>query len=326
MITKIKTTGMSREEWLEERRKSIGGSDLGAILGLNKWSSPYAVWANKTGRVPDAEPNEAMRQGTDLEDYVAQRFMEKSGLKVGRENAILRNSDYPHMHANIDRRIVGMRAGLECKTASALSASRFSGGDFPESYYAQCVAYMAITGYDTYYLAALVLGKEFKVYQMTTDPHAEAPEWCDSSVYVGPEEFRGIRDAVSEFWEYVETDTEPPVDMSAATADTIAAIYPESNGESVDLFGLDDTFAAYLAAKARLEGDKKAVELYSNLIKQRLGEAESGSCGSYTASWKTQHRDTFDVKAFRAEHPNVDLSPYFKTSTFRKFTVKEISA
>ena len=83
MIERIKTTHMTRKEWLLERRKSVGGSEVGAILGLNQWASPYSVWANKTGRVPDAVPNEAMRQGTDLEEYVAKRFSEKSGLKGG---------------------------------------------------------------------------------------------------------------------------------------------------------------------------------------------------------------------------------------------------
>lgn len=125
MIERIKTSNMTRAEWLEERRRSIGGSEVGAILGLNPYAGPFSVWANKTGKVPDAEPSEAMRQGTDLEDYVARRFSERTGLRVERVNYLLRNSEYPHLHANIDRRIVGERAGLECKTASALNTSRF---------------------------------------------------------------------------------------------------------------------------------------------------------------------------------------------------------
>ena len=66
MLTKISTANMSREDWLAERRHSLGGSDMGAVLGLNRWSSPYSVWAEKTGRLPPKEDNEAMRQGRDL--------------------------------------------------------------------------------------------------------------------------------------------------------------------------------------------------------------------------------------------------------------------
>lgn len=39
----IPTANMSREEWLEERKKSIGGSDAAAIIGMNKFASPYSL-------------------------------------------------------------------------------------------------------------------------------------------------------------------------------------------------------------------------------------------------------------------------------------------
>ena len=59
-MQKISTRGMSREEWLEERKKSLGGSDMGAVLGLNRYRSPYTVWAEKTGRIGEEPENEAM--------------------------------------------------------------------------------------------------------------------------------------------------------------------------------------------------------------------------------------------------------------------------
>ena len=91
MITKTTTVGMTEEQWHAERRKSIGGSDAGTILGLNKYSSPYALWAEKTGRVTpeDISDREAVRLGHDLEDYVAKRFAEATGKRVRRENHFL---------------------------------------------------------------------------------------------------------------------------------------------------------------------------------------------------------------------------------------------
>ena len=97
MVTKIPIDGMSREEWLAERRKSLGGSDMGAVLGLNKYRSPYAVWAEKTGLIGETPDNEAMRQGRDLEEYAACRFEEASDKVVRRVNYILRNDDAPHL-------------------------------------------------------------------------------------------------------------------------------------------------------------------------------------------------------------------------------------
>ena len=115
-LIKISTIGMSREDWLTERRKSLGGSDVAGILGLNEYSSPYSVYADKLGLLPEKEDTEAMRIGRDLEDYVASRFTEKTGKKVRRENSIIRNPDYPYLHANVDRVVVGENAVLECKT------------------------------------------------------------------------------------------------------------------------------------------------------------------------------------------------------------------
>jgi len=70
--------------WLSERWKSIGGSDAAAVVGLSQWATPFTVWCDKTGRVPDREDNEAMRQGRDLEEYVA---LEATGKRVHRDNA-----------------------------------------------------------------------------------------------------------------------------------------------------------------------------------------------------------------------------------------------
>ena len=59
-LTKISTVDMPHEVWLEHRQKSIGGSDASAILGMNSYCSPYTVWADKLGKLPPKEDNEAM--------------------------------------------------------------------------------------------------------------------------------------------------------------------------------------------------------------------------------------------------------------------------
>ena len=64
-LNKLSTIGMSRDDWLEHRKKSIGGSDASAVAGLNPWTSPYSVWADKLGLLPPKEENEAMRLGCE---------------------------------------------------------------------------------------------------------------------------------------------------------------------------------------------------------------------------------------------------------------------
>jgi putative phage-type endonuclease len=182
MITKVKTN--SHEEWLEERKKSLGGSDMGAILGMNPYSSAYTVWAEKTGKLPPFEGTEWTRLGNDLEGYVAQRFTEASGMKVSVDKATWRNSKYPHLHANIDRKVVGQKAGLECKVTSELNAKKYKDGEFPDRFYAQCCEYLLVTEYDRWYLTVLIYGKGVKIYQMTRIKDDIIPEWCEASVYV----------------------------------------------------------------------------------------------------------------------------------------------
>ena len=149
----VSTLHMDHEVWLENRRKGIGGSDAGSICGLNPYSSAIAVFQDKTQPLTEKPDNESMRQGRDLEEYVARRFMEETGKKVRRANAIFYKEEQPFMLANVDRLIVGENAGLECKTASAYSADKWKDGHIPESYEIQCHHYMAVTGADAWYIA-----------------------------------------------------------------------------------------------------------------------------------------------------------------------------
>lgn len=104
MYTKIPIKDLSREQWLKLRKTGIGGSDAGSICGVNPYSSPMKVYYDKiSDTVGEQQDNEAIRQGRDLEQYVAQRFMEETSLKVRRSNFMYRNLQYPFM---IDRKSV----------------------------------------------------------------------------------------------------------------------------------------------------------------------------------------------------------------------------
>ena len=84
----VSTLNLNRDEWMKYRKQGIGGSDAGAICGLNPYTTAMHVYYDKTSETVSDTDSEAMRQGRDLEDYVAQRFMEASGKKVRRANAI----------------------------------------------------------------------------------------------------------------------------------------------------------------------------------------------------------------------------------------------
>ena len=113
MFEKIALTGVSNEEWLRLRKSGIGGSDAGAICGVNPYSSAMKVFQDKTSESVEEQDSEAIRIGHDLEDYVAQRFMEATGLKVRKSNFMYRSKEHPFMIADVDRLIVGQMGGRE---------------------------------------------------------------------------------------------------------------------------------------------------------------------------------------------------------------------
>ena len=299
---------MSHDEWLEHRRKSIGGSDASAILGMNTYCSPYTVWADKLGKLPPNEDNEAMRLGRDLEDYVAKRFTEETGKKVRRENNIIINPDYPFAHANVDRMIVGEDAGLECKTTSVMNLKRFKDGEYPENYYCQCVHYLMVTGATKWYLGVLILGVGFKVFVIERDE----------------EEIAALAKSEEAFWEYVKNNTPPETDGSESTSETLTTIYPESNGNTVNLFAYEESLKQYIAIGKQIDELKKLKEEMANNVKAFMGEAGKGESNHFKVSWSSSLRTTFDHKKFASDNPNLDLTQYYKSSNTRTFRVTEI--
>lgn len=309
-MNNISTTSYKdHDEWLELRRQGIGGSDAATIVGLNQWSSPYLLWLDKLGRLPPEEENEAMRQGTDLEDYVAQRFCEETGKKVRRRRQIIKNSDYPFAHANVDRWIVGENAGLECKTTSPYNFDKFSDDEFPQNYYIQCLHYMAVTGAEKYYLAVLIQSKDFRVYKIERDEEA----------------INSLMQLEADFWQYVETGTEPPVDGTAPTDEGLQIQYgnPVDDGRTI-LLGMNNEADFLSELKQKRDDLNEQIKTIEQEIKQRMGDCIYGETDRFLFSWKPQTRRTFQSRAFIKDHPELDYEPYYKTSENRVFKVKEI--
>lgn len=305
-IEKVKTE--SHEAWLDLRGKYIGGSDAGAVVGLNPYSSPYALWAQKTGRVPGFSGNLATEVGTYLEDFIAQKFAQETGKKVRRCNYSFLNSQYPFAIANIDREIVGEDAGLECKSTSEMNLKKFKGVEFPEIYYAQCVHYIAVTGKKRWHLAVLVGNREFLTYTLERD---EA-------------EIAALMSAERDFWEHVKNDTPPMVDGLTATTNALKAEYPESKDGVVDLALHRSNIERYMAINNQIKQLETLRDEACNQIKEYMGEAWGGECDKYKVIWKSSTRRSFDSKRFVKDNPKLDLSSYYNETTTRTFRVTEI--
>nr|DAZ75792.1 MAG TPA: Exonuclease [Caudoviricetes sp.] len=306
-VIRTSTLRMSKEDWTAAQRESIGGSDAAAVLGLNPWKGPFALWAEKTGAVEpeDISTKEAVRLGTYLEEYVAQRFAEETGKRVRRENAILRNTAYPWAHANVDRMIIGEKAGLECKTTSELNMKRFRGGEYPVTYYCQCMHYMAVTGFPKWYLAVLVGNREFFWYEIPRDE-------AEISALMGAEE---------QFWTAVEAREAPAMDGSSSEAEAINDMYQDEGGEA-DLSPCAGDIQEYLVLKAQIKKLQALMDASADRIKAVMGANRIGSLGGATVSWAAYNSSRLDKAALQAAHPEINLNAYKKVTTARRFEVK----
>ncbi len=302
----------SKEEWLTLRRQlGIGGSDASAVIGFNPYKSAYTLWAEKTGKIPEFEGNLITEVGSYLEEFVAKLFERETGKKVRRKNRMLINSDYPWAFGDVDRVVVGEKALLEIKTTNSFPIMKqVRNGEFPEQYYAQVVHYLAVSGLDKAYLAVLIGCRDFKVFEMERDEN----------------EIQALMMEEEEFWNgYVKTNTPPPADGAVSTSDTITAIYPESNGDTVSLMAYEHDLRQYMTYTSLIKDVEKQRDEVANRIKAFMGESGKGETNHYKASWTSSTRASFDSKRFASDHPDMDLSDYYKTTTVRSFKVSENS-
>lgn len=321
MIHKTPTADMSHAEWLEERKRTIGGSEIGAILGLNPWQSAYSLWAERTGRIPAFDGNLQTKLGTFLEEFVARLFEESSGKKVQRTNYIYRNDDYPILHASPDRLLVGEDAGLEIKTTSAYNSGKFKGEDFPGQYYAQAVQYMMVTQRRQWYIAVLVGNTDFHIYHLHRDP-MDKPDFCDGSLLVTDGEMTALYKAAVDFMDCLVRDVPPALDGSEATHDALASVYSQGGETPKQLYGRDGMVERWISLKKQIAVLTDEKDEIQNVLCADLGNSEEGTAGAHKVKWTIKAgRQTFDHKAAVAANPA--LASYYKTSApTRAFSIK----
>ncbi|KIN30900.1 YqaJ viral recombinase family protein [Bacillus subtilis] len=308
------TADMSRDEWLLERRKGIGGSDASVILGINKWQTPFELWLDKTGQVPVSESgSEAAYFGSLLEDIVAKEFEIRSGKKVRCRKAMLRHPKHDFILANVDRMIVGEKAILECKTTSAYNLKEWEDDEIPDSYIVQVQHYLGVLGpdYKKAYFAVLIGGNKFVWKEIERDDELIAM----------------IFQAEIEFWnEKVLGGKAPVLDGSSAAEEYLKQRYAEAEGgKVVDLTSDNKTrIQQYLHLKEQINELTLQAKELENQIKHEMKEAEYGFIGNYQTSWKSVSTNRIDSKKLKEQFPDV-YEKVTKEVQFRRFGIKEVS-
>lgn len=302
----------NKDAWLKARMSGIGGSDAAVIMGDNPWKSRYALWLEKTGQAEpeDLSNNEFVYWGTVLEEPVAKRFCEVTGKKVRRAGMMC--SDYGSwMLANVDRLVIGEKAGLECKTTNAFSIDQWKGEELPTNYYWQCQHYMMVTGLPVWYIAVLIGGNHFD--------YKRVPR-CDADI-------AALYEAEEEFWNVnVGQRIAPEIDGSDSTTQALGQAYHGGQEEPVDL---PDEAADAVKMLDFLGSKKKeclySIKEYENRLKEMLGDNEIGLVGNRKVTWKsTKGRITVDRKKLKKNYPDAYADCLKMGKPFRTFKISAL--
>lgn len=205
----------AREQWLEERKKGIGGSDAATILGLNPYKTSIDLWEEKTGRkdAEDISDKPYVKYGTKAEDHLRELFkLDFPQYEVThQENTIIKHPIYPFLFASLDGQLVDKNTGelgiLEIKTTNILQSMQKEKWKekIPDNYYCQVLHYLNVTGY-----SFAILKAQLK-YDYSGEIRLETKHYTILRKDV-EEDIKLLREKEIEFWtKYVEKDIQPPL-------------------------------------------------------------------------------------------------------------------
>ena len=260
-----------RSEWLAARRRGIGGSDALAVLGLSPYASRYTVWADKSGLLPEKDDSEAMKWGRLLEPIIAEQFTEQTGIPTA-SCGLMRHVERDWQLASVDR-LTADGGVLEIKTTSQYRAAEWDDDQLADAAEAQLQHYLAVTGLEHGYAAALIGGQRLEIRHVERD---------DRLISL-------LIEAEAELWDMVQTGTAPALDGSEATARALAQIYPWADpGIAVELS--DEAMAAlreYVDLGRQAKEIKERRDAARNVVCAELGEAMTGRYGGIdVVTWK----------------------------------------
>ncbi len=307
----------SRGEWLAARRESIGSSELGTLLGINPYESPYELWqrkrAERAGRIEERVETLPMRLGHYMEDAVAQCWADETGLDIIKRSAtdwLAVDPEHPCLRVSPDRTYWitdgdGRRIGkgiLECKTTQR----DVSPESYPPEWFCQVQYQMGVTGMPVAHLACLKRGREFWSVEVPFDP-----------------EFYGtVRAQALAFWKDCVIDGQEP---AVIRAEDIARKYGRVEAKATEASEeVMEAIRRLKEARASIKDMEADMADWENEIKVAFGGGDTLTHGGrVVATWKeSKPRQSFDRRAFERDHP--ELAPQYvkEGKASRQFLIK----
>ena len=293
------------EQFENERKCGIGGSDIAAVMGLSKWKTPLDVYNEKKGIVTPQFTDEVRRRmsvGLALEEVIRNEVVKKNPFFTIKKAKYIKHPEYNFIMAHPDGIIVDSDTNdnyiFEAKTAGYDSW----GDDVPIEYYLQIQQYMLIANLDKAYLACLTLNNMKMHYY-----------WYDADKEVQ----QRIIDAAVNFWNNHFLKDIPPEDKKDVS---------EIEHVPDNYLEIDNLTMRELQRLANLKADKKRLETQISMIednaKNLIAENEGLKYNNeIVVTYKAIYSNRFDTTRFKKENAEL-YEEYVKSSLSRRFDLK----
>ena len=170
--------------------------------------------------------------------------------------------------------------------------------------------YLAVGGYDCWYLAALIFGQELIIHKIPRDE----------------ELIRSLITIEERFWkENVEKKIPPEPDGSDDYTKMLERKYHSDREKEIQLFGFDSKLRRrdeIDELMERLTAEKTKID---QEIKSRMGEASYAKTDGYRISWTESVQNRIDTKMLKQAEPQT-YERYLKQVNSRRFSVKRTAA
>jgi putative phage-type endonuclease len=313
-----------QEAWLNARLGGIGGSEIGALVGVSDYDTTFSVWNTKKHGGKDLSALAAIEWGHRLEDVVAQKTADEIGMVSRFAGGLWADRERDFLRVTPDRfackpRQWRAQALIECKTAGddehwqsgTITPGGQGTGSAPLGYQAQAQWQMGIIGLPVCYLGCLVLGRERQFFVVET--HFDK-EW-----------FRELADEGERFWNVNVLGDEPPMHnlRHPKTEELLKELHPSVVVPSVELPDdarewLDDYRAAVVAEKAA----SARVDEIKNYFRMQTADAGAGYLGDEkVVSYPEVKSSRIDVEALKRDFPEV-AEKVTVSSRYRRLTIR----
>lgn len=307
-----------RAEFHALRKEGIGGSDVAAILGLDRYRTPEQVWLEKTGQV---QPIDAMtpdqERGITFEHIAAEKFTKATGIRLHRAPGRFKHPRLPFMLANVDFMVEGRPILVEVKCPSLGMYSRIKREGLPDSWRLQMQHYMEVLAFD-HAIIVIFCADRMELVHFTVERDQVL---IDHMI-----------EKETEFWILVQTMT-PPLDVIAEVRGQeiviVGSVTKRSDAAFIEAISFLQEAKALV--KTAEQSEEEAKEHFIDVIGDAPGIYEVEGIGRVHYS-ERDGRSGFDDKALAGAKPldrimvGAILTPYLANGKLPEAIVKQIAA